>query len=84
MPTVIGGVTKQVPVVYTQVFSSVPSQGPTPIPGTIGLGTLTGTVGAVRTAQAKKGAASRSVLSGIGPLALGTGFVVLRAMAIWI
>lgn len=38
--TVIGGVPKQVPVVYTQSFVDVPSQGPLPLKGTIGLGKL--------------------------------------------
>lgn len=39
--TVINGVPKQVPVVYTQTFVDVPSQGPSPLKGTIGFGTLT-------------------------------------------
>ena len=39
--TVINGVPTQVPVVYTQTFVDVPSQGPSPLKGTIGLGTLT-------------------------------------------
>ena len=45
-----------VQVVYTQHFSAVPSQGPTPLAGQVGLGTLTGTVGAVRTDQARNAA----------------------------
>ncbi|MCJ1252185.1 hypothetical protein MMC30_009425 [Trapelia coarctata] len=40
-------------VIYTQVFAAVPDQGPTPMVGSIGMGTLTGTVGVVKTAQAK-------------------------------
>ena len=46
--TVIGGVPKQVPVVYTQTFAKVPSQGPAPQEGTIGLGTLTKEGGAAK------------------------------------
>ncbi|KAI9748134.1 MAG: hypothetical protein M1815_003583 [Lichina confinis] len=45
--------------VYTQTFASVLDQLPSPTPGKIGLGTLTGSVGAVRTEQAKSDA-SRS------------------------
>jgi len=41
-----------IPVVYTQLFSAVPSQGPAPLSGQIGLGTLTGQVGAEKTNQA--------------------------------
>lgn len=37
-------------VVYSQTFVSVPSQGPTPVVGQIGLGTLTGSIGVVKTA----------------------------------
>ena len=64
--SVIGGVTQQVPVVYTQKFSSFPSQGPTPAKGEIGLGTLTGKIGVVNTAAAKKGGASRQIAIGFG------------------
>lgn len=39
--TVIGGTRTQVPIVFTQTFAKIPSQGPTPEPGTIGLGILT-------------------------------------------
>lgn len=38
--TVIGGIRTQVPIVFTQKFAQVPSQGPLPQEGTIGLGTL--------------------------------------------
>lgn len=54
--TVIGGVPTQVPVVYTQTFVDVPSQGPSPLKGTIGLGTLTKEGGA----GSKGGKAKRS------------------------
>ncbi|OAL23734.1 hypothetical protein AYO20_10939 [Fonsecaea nubica] len=39
----------QVPVVYTQTFVPIPDQWPSPVAGTIGLGTISGTVGQVRT-----------------------------------
>ena len=52
--TVVGGVTKTVPKTYTQSFG--PGQSAPPVKtGTIGLGTLTGEVGVVRTGQAKGG-----------------------------
>ncbi|KAI9698658.1 MAG: hypothetical protein M1836_003768 [Candelina mexicana] len=51
-PTTINGVTTDVAVVYSQKFPSVPNQGPTPAAGSIGMGTLTGTVGAVKTQSA--------------------------------
>lgn len=46
--------------VFTQTFASVLDPLPTPASGSIGLGTLTGSVGAVRTEQAKSGAAAGS------------------------
>lgn len=39
---------------FTQTFAAVPDQLPSPSSGSIGLGSVTGTVGAVRTDQAKK------------------------------
>ena len=47
------GQIKHVPTLFTQLFSSVPTQAPAPQVGSIGMGTLTGEVGAVRTEQAK-------------------------------
>lgn len=71
MFSVVGGVTKQVPIVYTQKFSSIPSQGPTPASGAIGMGTLTGKIGVVNTAEAKKGSASgRAAALGLGGVAV--------------
>ncbi|KAI9718449.1 MAG: hypothetical protein M1812_004170 [Candelaria pacifica] len=68
-PTMINGVSTQVAVVYSQQFSSVPNQGPTPAAGSIGMGTLTGAVGAVKT-QATNGAVT--VMKGsVGGWALG-------------
>lgn len=51
--TVIGGTRTQVPIVFTQTFQEIPSQGPTPEPGTIGLGTLT-KGGAAATGKVKR------------------------------
>ena len=59
--TIVGGVTQQVPVTYTQKFSDLPSQGPSPSQGQIGLGTITGSVGAVNTKEAKQAGANRAV-----------------------
>ncbi|EXJ75045.1 uncharacterized protein A1O5_01741 [Cladophialophora psammophila CBS 110553] len=42
------GVFTQVPVVYTQTFAPIPDQWTSAGPGTIGLGTISGTVGQVR------------------------------------
>lgn len=41
------------PIVFTQTFAKIPSQGPTPEPGTIGLGTLTKD-GAAATGKVKR------------------------------
>lgn len=64
--TVIGGTRTQVPIVYTQTFAKIPSQGPTPEPGTIGLGTLTRD-GAAATGKVKRsnGAALLNRLLGL-------------------
>jgi len=62
------------------MFSSVPSQGPTPEAGAIGLGTLTGTVGAVRTANAKSGASSQGGKGEISTVVASAIFIVLGAM----
>ena len=51
--TVIGGVTTQVPQLYTQTFAAGASAPPV-LTGTIGLGTLTGKIGVVKTQDAKK------------------------------
>jgi hypothetical protein len=43
----------QQPVVYTQTFPAIPDQWPSPVAGSIGLGTIVGTVGAVRSKRAE-------------------------------
>jgi hypothetical protein len=47
----VNGVPQQVQVVYTQLFSAVPDQGDPPASGEIGLGTIQGQVGVVKTAR---------------------------------
>ena len=77
----IGGVTQQVPFVFTQKFSSFPSQGPTPAKGEIGMGTLTGKIGVVNTAAAKKGGASRTMAIGFGGMTVMTmGILAMLAI----
>jgi hypothetical protein len=46
----VNGVAQQVDVVYTQLFSIPPDQGAAPASGAIGLGTIQGEVGVVKTA----------------------------------
>lgn len=67
--TVVGGVTKQVPKVYTQTFGAAVS-APAVLTGTIGLGTLTGKVGVVKTQHAKSDAVS-AVRGGVRMEVLG-------------
>jgi hypothetical protein len=47
----VNGVAQQVEVVYTQLFSPVPDQGLAPASGSIGLGTIQGQIGVVKTAR---------------------------------
>ena len=56
--TVVNGVTKQVPVPFSQSFGAGSSAPPSVQSGSIGLGTLTGQVGVVKTSEAKNGAAA--------------------------
>ena len=76
--SVVGGVTKQVPFTYTQKFSPIPNQGPTPAKGVIGLGTLTGKIGVINTAEAKKASASKAGVSLDGMAA-----ALLGMLAVW-
>ena len=48
---IVNGVAQQVEVVYTQLFSPVPDQGLAPASGSIGLGTIQGEIGVVRTGR---------------------------------
>jgi hypothetical protein len=50
----VNGVAQQVEVVYTQLFSPVPDQGLAPASGSIGLGTIQGEVGVVRTGRKRE------------------------------
>ena len=78
---IVGGVTQQVPVTYTQKFSNTPSQGPTPSQGKIGLGTITGSVGAVRTNQARK-AAEKNAAASTTPLGWNVHIGLLGVVSI--
>ena len=69
--TVVGGVTKTVPLVYTQSFGSATSAPPV-LTGTIGLGTLTGKIGVVKTQDAK----SEAVAVGGGRIPMAEILVV--------
>jgi hypothetical protein len=48
---IVNGVAQQVEVVYTQLFSPVPDQGLAPASGSIGLGTIQGQIGVVKTGR---------------------------------
>ncbi|KAI9819688.1 MAG: hypothetical protein M1832_003922 [Thelocarpon impressellum] len=56
--TLPDGQITNVQVVYTQTFPSVPSQLPSPATGSIGMGSLTGEVGVVRTETPRSGAST--------------------------
>lgn len=75
--TVVGGVTKTVPSVYSQQFGGA-STAPPVLTGTIGLGTLTGKIGVVKTQDAKSDAVRRTMASGRAAL---TETVVVLVMA---
>jgi hypothetical protein len=51
---IVNGVAQQVEVVYTQLFSPVPDQGLAPASGSIGLGTIQGEIGVVRTGRKRE------------------------------
>lgn len=68
---------------FTQAFASVPSQGPSVLPGSIGMGTLTA-VGAAQThATAQTGASSRidfgraGLCAGVGAAAAGFAILIM-------
>ena len=47
--------------IYTQLFSAVPEQWPAPSAGSVGLGTITGPVGVVKTGQRSAGVSLRRI-----------------------
>jgi hypothetical protein len=47
----VNGVEQQVELAYTQLFSAVPDQGLAPASGSIGLGTIQGQIGVVKTGR---------------------------------
>ncbi|GAB7339558.1 hypothetical protein MBLNU457_6167t1 [Dothideomycetes sp. NU457] len=72
------GQTTWLPVVFTQHFSSVPDQLPSAASGSIGMGTVTGVTGAVKTGKAASGAAaSVAAGSGVKVLAVAAAGVAL-------
>ena len=89
--TVVGGVTKTVPKVYTQTFGAA-GVAPSVSSGSIGLGTLTGKIGVVKTDQAKSdaipirdGVTRRWALLGVisswvGVMALGGALLTARVV----
>ncbi|KAK4995761.1 hypothetical protein LTR60_007884 [Cryomyces antarcticus] len=74
LPTKIGTQVTYLPVVYTQTFVGVPSQGAGPLAGSVGMGTLTGTVGAVRTGEAKTLTSAAGPRSGSAWSAVAAGW----------
>ena len=56
----------QVPVVYTQSFVLIPDQWPSAVAGTIGLGTIPGTVGQVRSKRSEPTQAPMAEVSVLG------------------
>lgn len=53
--TIVGGVSKQVPVVFTQTFAGSLTSVEAVQSGTVGMGTLTGSVGGVKSSAAVAG-----------------------------
>lgn len=51
MYQLVNGVEQQVELAYTQLFSAVPDQGLAPASGSIGLGTIQGQIGVVKTGR---------------------------------
>ena len=66
-----------VAVTYVQTFVGVPDQGPTASVGTIGMGTLTGAVGVVKTNEAASAGIRIRVGQGVSWLSRGCAVVML-------
>ena len=76
--TTIGGAQTWVPLVYTQTFPSTYEVWPTAATGSIGLGTISGTVGAVRTTEPKwSGADSKRVKLGSAVVAVAVALFAI-------
>lgn len=80
----IGDITTWVDVVYTQSFASIPDQWSTAGSGSIGLGTITGTVGIVEANKKTSGAMSVmpsgtcfTIAMGVVGFVAGMGMIVL-------
>ncbi|EON69488.1 hypothetical protein W97_08748 [Coniosporium apollinis CBS 100218] len=84
-PTVLpDGATTWVQLVFTQTYNAVPEQLPTPNKGVVGMGTLTGEVGVVRTSVPKyKNGGGRTEMGWRGP-AVAAGLAVIGAVGmVW-
>ncbi|KAL9629677.1 MAG: hypothetical protein Q9164_006774 [Protoblastenia rupestris] len=78
--TVVGGVTQTIPKAFTQSFGAGES-GPPVQSGTIGMGTLTGNIGVVKTNNAKSDAISTTGGRGVGGAIVG---ILVSWMAIMV
>ncbi|KAI9678012.1 MAG: hypothetical protein M1817_005956 [Caeruleum heppii] len=77
--TLANGQISNVQTVFTQTFAEVPSQLPGFTSGSVGLGTLTGSVGAVRTDQAK------GAEGGVGKTACNVGVMAAAGLGVaWV
>lgn len=57
--TIVGGVSKQIPVAFTQTFANSLTAVDAAQSGSVGMGTLTGSVGVVKSSAAKAGVTGR-------------------------
>ena len=82
--TVVGGVTKQVPVMFTQTFANSLTSVEPVQSGSIGMGTLTGSIGVVKSSTAKGGAERTIGMGGWSTtLALVAGGVVMGMLRVF-
>ncbi|CAZ85940.1 unnamed protein product [Tuber melanosporum] len=80
--TLADGLVTKVASIYTQQFTGTQSELRTPSAGTIGLGTLTGSVGVVRTAEANS-AVGRTRARGGAEEGEGVGIRDGRSCIVW-
>ncbi|KAG0129310.1 hypothetical protein HOY82DRAFT_652182 [Tuber indicum] len=83
--TLADGLVTKVASIYTQQFTGTQSQLRTPSAGTIGLGTLTGSVGVVRTAEANSAVGRTRARGGAeeGWAGGGAGIRNRRSCIVW-
>lgn len=83
LESTIAGTTTWIDVVYTQSFASIPDQWSTAGSGSIGLGTITGTVGIVNDQKKSSGAMSVMPSGTFFTIAMGAvGFVAGMGMIV--